>query len=323
MIPDATFDPVTNGARTLRLRFSLLALFLFVTLVCLLLAWWAQPNRVVATALFRVSSRQATILDDESVNLLDEKEFETVKATQLALIKSYFALNAAVRKPGIASLPILQGHANPTDWIEHHLEVSYPEDAEILEISLRGPEAYASDLVQIVDAVANAYSDEVVYKDRQWHLMKRDVLARSLRELKSNISQKWDEFIDMARDSGQPYAMGGKQQQEADVKLLHIFQTSINRWEDEAIQAKLSGETAKVETLNDRIAQLQKHERELEARIATIDKVPPELSMRKLELEQLQTLASEIARKVQRLEIESQAPQRIELVQPAVASPID
>ena len=37
-----------------RLRFSLLALFVFITLVCLALAWLVQPNRVVATALFEV-----------------------------------------------------------------------------------------------------------------------------------------------------------------------------------------------------------------------------------------------------------------------------
>lgn len=39
----------------LRVRYSLLTLFVLTTLACHALAWWVQPRRVVATALFEVA----------------------------------------------------------------------------------------------------------------------------------------------------------------------------------------------------------------------------------------------------------------------------
>ena len=183
-----------------------------------------------------------------------------MKKTQLAMIKSYFVLNAAVRKPGIASLPILQGQADATDWLERHLEVRYPEDAEILEISLRGPEAYATDLVRIVDAVANAYSDEVLFKERSRTLSSRDIFARSLESLNKKIADKSEVYLDIAKESDAP---------------------------DEASDAAL-------------------RQKALQA-----------------ELDQLQRVADEMAAKLLRMEIEANAPQRIELIQKAVASPDD
>ena len=90
------------------LRFSLLALLLFVTVICIALAWLVQPNRVVATALFEVMSSPQTFLSDELTSHPNDQEFEILKKTQLAKIKSNYVLTAAIRNPGVASLPILK-----------------------------------------------------------------------------------------------------------------------------------------------------------------------------------------------------------------------
>ena len=147
-----------------RLRFSLLALFLFVTLICLALAWLVLPKRVVATALFEVSSSERKLMGDQPY---DEREFEIVKKTQLAKLNSYYVLQAAVRNPGVAALPVFQNQPDPVVWLQENLEVDFPEDGEILAIRLRGPEARSNDLVLIVDAVAKAYVDEVIFADRK------------------------------------------------------------------------------------------------------------------------------------------------------------
>ena len=85
---------------------------LFVTLVCLALAWLVQPKRrsrdgVVSS----VRDADATVDGDRQYDRTTR--FEILKKTQLALLKSNFVLTAAIRKPGIAALPIFAGQAGP------------------------------------------------------------------------------------------------------------------------------------------------------------------------------------------------------------------
>ncbi len=65
-------DPMADYEATVphskyRWLFSLLALFLFVTIVCLALAWLVQPKRVVATALFEVEGSERKLMGDATV----------------------------------------------------------------------------------------------------------------------------------------------------------------------------------------------------------------------------------------------------------------
>jgi hypothetical protein len=322
MIPDATFDPLPPEQRHRRLRFSLLALLVFTTFVCLLLAWWVQPNRVVATALFHVSSSRSTILDDHT-EVSSPQKTELVKKTQIAALRSYFVLQAAMRKPGVGSLSVLQPYDDPIDWLQEHLVVEFPQDGEILSISLTGFEAHATDLGRIVDAVAQAYSDEVLFKEQQRRQFERDTLARTLANLNSEISRKWEELIDILRETNQPGIFGGESQREQDIEYLSLMKKSILHWEDKATEARLSDDAAKLETLSERINQLKKQQAALEKRIAASETPSPELLTRKRELELHQKLADEMAIKLERLEINAASPAQIQLIQPAVISPAD
>jgi hypothetical protein len=183
----------------LRVRFSLLALFAFVTLACFALAWLVQPRIVVATALFEVGRIKPTLLGDEATARFDEREFEIFKNTQLAKLSSYFVLNKALRKPGIAALPILAGKQDPTGWIQKRLETGFPGDGELLSIRLRGPESAAKDLGAIVDAVAKAYEEEIVYNQKSRALGERDLRAQSLQGLTKEVEEKMHLMDSMGR----------------------------------------------------------------------------------------------------------------------------
>jgi hypothetical protein len=318
MIPDATFEPVEAPSK-LRIRFSLLALLLFVTLVCILLAWWVQPDYVVATALFRVSSMPPSILDADGARPFDEREFEILKKTQVALLKSDFVLTSALRKPGIAGLPVFAGQADPVEWLQDHLEIDFPENGEILSISLRGTDAQANDLVVIVDSVAKAYDDEVLTRDKQRRLAQRDLLARSLENLKHEIVEQWDEFLDIARESGRPEGGAGKVRQELDIGRLDRIEKDILRLEEERLKADREN-TSMVEALDTRIAQLRARQSELEKLITKRGEISVELSMRQQELDRIQRIANEMEIKLEKMDIEAQVPPRIEKVQPAVIS---
>src|SRR5262245_54859862 len=87
-------------------RFSLLFLLLVITMVCLALWYVFRTRYSYATALFRISPQKWSMWDGEARGF-DAREFEILQNTQVALIKSYFVLQSAVRNPAVASLPIL------------------------------------------------------------------------------------------------------------------------------------------------------------------------------------------------------------------------
>jgi hypothetical protein len=320
MIPDATFEPARSRFK-LRLRFSLLALLILVTLICVGLAWLVQPNLVVATALFQVESVNPTLIGDDTRQLRDEQEFEIVKKSQIALLKSYFVLNSALRNPGISGLPIFRSQKDPVAWLQDHLEADFPQYGEILAISLRGPEAQAKDLVQIVDAVANAYRNEVIYEGKQRSLASRDMLARSLENLKIEMVRKWEQYLDIAREVDHLESGSGKVQQELDLKRLDRVETEIMRLENEQLQAEIGGGAENGSAIEKRIEQLHKRQAELERTITARAEQSVELTARKRELYQLERIADEMAIKLEKMDIEANAPERIRQLQQAVVAP--
>jgi capsular exopolysaccharide synthesis family protein len=120
----------------------------------------------------------------------------------LSAIRQYFVLNAAIRKPGVASLSALAGE-KPIDWLNERLEVTYPQQGEYLTISLTGPEL-PDDLVKLVQAVADAYEAEVLFKDDARRLGTRDQLNKSLKKIQEEIRQKWEVYMDIAREAENP-----------------------------------------------------------------------------------------------------------------------
>jgi capsular exopolysaccharide synthesis family protein len=84
--------------------------------------------------------------------------------TQLALVKSRLVLNAALRKPKVASLPILQQQDYPLEWLEENLKVTFNGSPEIMQISLSSAK-YTDDVAVLVNAVTVAYLEEIVDKE--------------------------------------------------------------------------------------------------------------------------------------------------------------
>ena len=120
--------------------------------------WVLFPESTTSTALFQVSSEQPTVLNDAKRT---EQTFDILQKTQMALLKSHFVLEEAVRPKGIASLSIFAGESDPVRWLQDNLQVSFPQQSEVLSISLTGDDP-PEELEQLVNAVAKAYDDNVV-----------------------------------------------------------------------------------------------------------------------------------------------------------------
>jgi len=136
-LDDLAAEPDTNSRR--RLRFSLLAFLLAITVVALTLGWLIQPNYVVATALFEVRNEQLSIIAKDRP--FSKEDYELLKKTQIALLKSKYVLSSALVNPGIASLSVLARADDKEAWLQDHLQIEFPQDGEILSISLSGTES--------------------------------------------------------------------------------------------------------------------------------------------------------------------------------------
>lgn len=178
--------------------------------------WFAFPESSSATALFQVSSQQDTIFD---VSRQNQQTYETLKKTQLAKLKSNYVLTSAIRNPSVAGLSALAGESDPVEWLQDKLMVDFPQNGEVLSITLSGDEL-PEELVTLVDAVVKAYKQEVVDALRQRRLANRDLLARSLEKLNGEIKGKLETYLAIARESGRPE--GGVRDAETDLLVRDI-----------------------------------------------------------------------------------------------------
>ena len=74
---------------------------LVVAMACAIALWFIFPESSSAVALFQVESKEPTLIDFTHAG--DMRDFDVLQKTQLALLKSHYVLQTALRPPGISS----------------------------------------------------------------------------------------------------------------------------------------------------------------------------------------------------------------------------
>ena len=140
--------------RRRRLRFSLLSLLIVVTLVCVVFGLFPRlyPRRgCAAVASFNVSAQPATL---DPTSRFDPLEFEVFKRSQISIIKGQLFMQAVLREPAIGKLPMLANRSDPVAWLSEKVQVNFPQQGEILTISMEGRRNQVAEVKLIVNAVA-------------------------------------------------------------------------------------------------------------------------------------------------------------------------
>ena len=100
--------------------------------------WVLLPKTYTTSSLIKVAMQSDSIVGDERARVYAPL-YEVEKGTQLGLVRSPFVLQAALRAPGISNLSIVKKRKNDIiTWLKEELRVSYPGNAELMEISLSG-----------------------------------------------------------------------------------------------------------------------------------------------------------------------------------------
>lgn len=276
------------------------------------------------TALFHVASEPTRLLSD----VKPISNWEVFSKTQLAYLKSSFVLQSALRADGISQLPLIREQSDPIAWLQSQLEVGYQANSSILYVKLRGSSADTSQLRTIVDAVCDAYLKEVVFDEEQRQLVVRDALQRSFSNLSDEIREKSDMTHALSRDIGFADTDGkARVMQDLDLKRIDRIETELLRLEDEQLAAKVYAEQegnkispkerAQLTFYEKRIEELSKRQAELESRIINRNQSSVELEIGLDELKQLRKIAADMSFRLEEMDVESVAPDRIRLIQKA------
>lgn len=312
-------QPVANSAPSRSGRIlGLTVLVAGIAVVAFLLGYALRPNWVSATALFKVSMWDTDVLaGHKNTKIMDPTEYQILKKAQVALLKSLYLLTAALRDPKIGSLPLIQSQSDPVEWLKDNLKVDFPEDGDILSISLSGTEGQEHDLVEIVDAISATYKKEVVDKRRMEQLASHDLLAHNLEDIKVDIKRKLDKFLDIARETGQPDAGSVQLLQQLNVNRLDRVEGEIMRLES-ALAVDSKADSPERKSTTERLIQLREQQSKFADDLAKRVERSADLEFRQSELHQLQKLAGEMSVKLQFMDIESAAPDHIFQVQDAI-----
>lgn len=178
VVPD-----LASFARSLRRHW---ALALSLGTVCASIAggvaWKTLPKpRYTATALIEVKTQKPILLME---TVQERTDFRIFQSTQLALVKSRLVLAAALKRPGVADFHTITAQPNPGEWLEETLDAEFASGSELLKLGLAG--GRPDELVEIVNAVTDAYLDEIVARDRGERL----AASCQLKELLGQYNEK-------------------------------------------------------------------------------------------------------------------------------------
>ncbi len=176
---------VLSLLKALRRRWFLASLLGLVAAAAAGGAAWAllPPAKYRAEAMLRMAKEPPRMIFTTQEQPLD---FETFKQDQRAYLKSQIVLNSALRDPEIAKLPLLQELKDPIEWLEKNLEIGFM--GQMLTVGLAGKEP--DDLALVVNAVTDAYLDEVVNADERERRQRYEELKTYLQTYQQRMQDK-------------------------------------------------------------------------------------------------------------------------------------
>lgn len=195
---DAVPD-LSSFIRSLRHHWMLaLTLGALCALVAGAVAWKILPKpKYTATALLEVKSQKPILLLE---TVQERTDFKIFQSTQLALVKSRLVLTTALSRSGVNALETIKAQANPGEWLEEILEAEFPTGSELMRLSLAGERP--DDLAAIINAVTEAYLDEIVAKDHNERLATSSQLKDLLGQYNEKLTRQRSTLKKLAESVG-------------------------------------------------------------------------------------------------------------------------
>jgi polysaccharide biosynthesis transport protein len=142
-----------------------------------------------ATAYLRIALNEKMLVSATGQNI--QTEFDIYRNTQKQLLLNPLVLRAALMNPEINNLSVIKDQKNPKEWLKKNLQITFPDNSEIMQVSLPG--ADQRELAMVVNAVVDAYITNFVDAERQLRNLRiselRNVQVEKEQEIKDALNQ--------------------------------------------------------------------------------------------------------------------------------------
>jgi hypothetical protein len=290
----------------------------------------ARPDRHGALVL--VPMRPQRILDDAAAAALTQADAERQRQTQIQLARSRVVLNAALRTPELAKLPVIQKQVEPLDFVEDNLDISFVDKSDLMRIAFRA--GSAEEKAAIANAVAKAYVEDAIRRDAEPRTQRLSKLTEVHEELDTRLQQKRRIVRQLADEIGGHKPARREFDEELARKNLRSVQDELVQLETQVRQLRFDLAERELEGAKpdkDKVATeaaLQKLERrrtflfaERDQHLKVLETGRKQVDVQFLadEIELERALLVRIQSQRQALQFEMQAPSRFALVQEATA----
>jgi polysaccharide biosynthesis transport protein len=222
--------------------------------VCLIGTYrFACAEKYTASSILRMAMQEGPIAFAASPMVAGDKDrFDIYKATQQQLVTSRFVVLAALRKPEVAKLPVIQSETrsgDPVRWLQRHVSVGFPGKAELMEVSLTCNDP--KEAVTLLGAVVEAYLAEVVNAERDQKRQRLSELDRAYVQKETEVRAKREDLRKLAEQLGtsDPETLALKQ--KLALEELTIYRTEVARAQSEIrhLLAELAVQKARLKRL--------------------------------------------------------------------------
>ena len=166
----------------LRRRWPLaLLLGIVVSVISTTATWFLLWPKYTSSAYIQVDARHVPLLFTTADQAAESRnDYRIFKSTQRQMLLTPYVLNNALSNETVANLPIVRKQPHPTQWLQEELDVSFPDEGEIMRVSFSDydPDAPRA----IVQAVVDAFMSEVVdtdYKARTARLLSLQTASKT------------------------------------------------------------------------------------------------------------------------------------------------
>ena len=145
------------------------------------------PRLYTATVVLRVSAGQSNILElnkNADASIL----FDLYKRTQKQLVRGPMVLAGVLQRQEVASLPLVMQQVDQLAWLQKVVNVTFPDDAEIMEVSVRCEDKRTAET--LADKVVEVYLSEVVGAERQEKLVRIASLQKAQTETETDLRKR-------------------------------------------------------------------------------------------------------------------------------------
>jgi polysaccharide biosynthesis transport protein len=200
-------------------------------------AWFLFPVQYNAVEFVRISqSINPLVFETADSGRSDLNSYRGYKSTQKQLLLQPLSLSKALKDPEVAVLSLVREQPDPISWLQGKLDVQFPDNSEMMNISLRLADPVAAH--KIVKSVVDVYMADVVEKERAERLLRVERLEKILVASEDKVRKKRGELSGLVDRLGTSDSTTLNLSQQALLSQFSFLRTELSKVQFDILRAK-------------------------------------------------------------------------------------